>query len=232
MESRDYRLFASSVRSRTAQLMGQKSPAIRKDTGTDHTRSDRPACLLGTGTGSETKVEAPHCRMNSSLMGTLGIRRERAGSHSTLAELRPLVPTRYYNDGMTKLTAKQEAFVREYAANGGNATQAAIAAGYSPKVAAEVGSENLRKPQIVDAIKAIAKPKEEHALATIEGRAAWLRDVIDGKIDEEDTKARVPDKLKALELLGKMSGDFIERRHVTGDVQLNFTAFVPKKGSK
>ena len=34
--------------------MGQKSPAIRKDTGTDHTRSDRPACLLGTGTGSET----------------------------------------------------------------------------------------------------------------------------------------------------------------------------------
>lgn len=133
---------------------------------------------------------------------------------------------------MSKLTPKQQAFVREYAANGGNSTKAAIAAGYSEKTAAEMGYENLTKPQIVEAIKAITKPKEEHALSTIEGRAAWLRSLIEGRHDTEDAPARHTDKLKALELLGKMSGDFIERRHVTGDVQLNFTAFVPKKGSK
>lgn len=132
---------------------------------------------------------------------------------------------------MTKLTAKQEAFVRAYAASG-NATQAAIAAGYSQKVAAEVGSENLRKPHIADAIKAIAAPKVEHELATIEGRAAWLRRVVEGAEDTDDSKARMPDKLKALELLGKMGGDFIERKHITGDIQLGFTAYVPKKGSK
>ena len=34
-----------------------------------------------------------------------------------------------------ELTLKQKAFADEYIKNGGNATQAAIAAGYSPKTA-------------------------------------------------------------------------------------------------
>lgn len=47
-----------------------------------------------------------------------------------------------------KLSAKQEAFIREYLLDL-NATQAAIRAGYSAHTAASVGAENLRKPQIV-----------------------------------------------------------------------------------
>ena len=46
------------------------------------------------------------------------------------------------------LTLKERLFVLEYQANGGNATQAAIAAGYSAKCAAVQGSQNLRKPKI------------------------------------------------------------------------------------
>ena len=49
------------------------------------------------------------------------------------------------------LTAKQAAFVREYLTSL-NATDAARRAGYSKKTASEVGYENLRKPQIRDAI--------------------------------------------------------------------------------
>ncbi|PHS59306.1 MAG: terminase small subunit [Alteromonas sp.] len=50
-----------------------------------------------------------------------------------------------------KLTKKQELFVSEYLVDL-NATQAAIRAGYSKKTACETGNENLRKPNIQDAI--------------------------------------------------------------------------------
>jgi len=51
------------------------------------------------------------------------------------------------------LTAKQQAFVSEYLANGFNATRAAITAGYSKKTAYSMGSENLRKPEIAAVIE-------------------------------------------------------------------------------
>lgn len=52
------------------------------------------------------------------------------------------------------MTPKQEKFVKAYLANGLNATQAAIMAGYSEKTAASIGEENLRKPEIAKAIAA------------------------------------------------------------------------------
>lgn len=45
------------------------------------------------------------------------------------------------------LLPKQAKFVAEYLISG-NATQAALAAGYSAKTAYKIGAENLRKPQI------------------------------------------------------------------------------------
>lgn len=51
-----------------------------------------------------------------------------------------------------KLTAKQQAFVDEYLKDL-NATQAAIRAGYSAKTAGQMGDENLKKPQIAQALQ-------------------------------------------------------------------------------
>ena len=51
----------------------------------------------------------------------------------------------------TKLTPKQQRFVDEYLVDL-NATQAAIRAGYSPKTATAIASENLAKPSISAAI--------------------------------------------------------------------------------
>ena len=48
---------------------------------------------------------------------------------------------------MPHLTAKQAQFVNEYMMSL-NGTQAAIRAGYSPKTARAIASENLRKPEI------------------------------------------------------------------------------------
>ena len=50
------------------------------------------------------------------------------------------------------LNARQQEFVNQYLSTF-NATQAAIAAGYSEKTAHSIGWENLRKPEIAEAIK-------------------------------------------------------------------------------
>lgn len=49
------------------------------------------------------------------------------------------------------MTKKQKLFVDEYLLDL-NATQAAIRAGYSPETAGAIGAENLKKPQIQNAI--------------------------------------------------------------------------------
>jgi phage terminase small subunit len=61
------------------------------------------------------------------------------------------------------LTAKQARFVEEYLKNRGNATQAAIDAGYSKKTARAIGAENLTKPDIA---AAIAKAQGDRAKRT------------------------------------------------------------------
>lgn len=64
------------------------------------------------------------------------------------------------------LTPKQERFVAEYLVDL-NATQAAIRAGYSEKTAQQVGSENLSKPVIAEAIAA----KQAEHLARVDLQA-------------------------------------------------------------
>lgn len=53
---------------------------------------------------------------------------------------------------MAKLSAKQALFVQEYLVDL-NATQAAIRAGYSEDTAKQIGSENLSKPDLQEAIQ-------------------------------------------------------------------------------
>ncbi len=64
-------------------------------------------------------------------------------------------------DKPKKLTPKQRKFIKEYPKDL-NATQAAKRAGYSPKTAQEIGSENLSKPIIKAAVnKEIDKTLEK-----------------------------------------------------------------------
>ena len=61
---------------------------------------------------------------------------------------------------MNDLTAKQRLFVDEYLVDL-NATQAAIRAGYSERTAYSVGHENLKKPDIQQAISEASKARAE-----------------------------------------------------------------------
>ena len=107
------------------------------------------------------------------------------------------------------LTDKQAAFVMEYCVDK-NATQAAIRAGYSAKTAYSIGEENLRKPEIRDAVeKALAQIAK-----TTETEAEWVRRRLKEEADNYDEEATHSGRIKALELVGKINGMFIDRKEV------------------
>lgn len=97
------------------------------------------------------------------------------------------------------LTPKQSLFIQEYLKNF-NATKAAIAAGYSEKTARQIGSENLSKPYIAEIIKIEVEARSVGTYERLEILSSIAR-------DGEDTH-----KIKAVELLGKLSGDYIDRK--------------------
>jgi phage terminase small subunit len=68
---------------------------------------------------------------------------------------------------MPKLTPKQQRFVDEYLIDG-NATQAAIRAGYSAKTARAIGAENLTKPDIAALVKSARETATAKALEKFE----------------------------------------------------------------
>lgn len=76
------------------------------------------------------------------------------------------------------LSKKQQAFVAETLNPNISITQAAINAGYSPKTAYSIGSENLKKPEITNAINAVVesrvKPKVKKAINTYDEFAEQL----------------------------------------------------------
>lgn len=108
---------------------------------------------------------------------------------------------------MGKLTQKQKRFVEEYKANGGNATQAAIKAGYSEKTAYSIGEENLRKPEIQEALSV----EEEKMRQKYEyGVDALVNDIqygLEMAKEQKNTSAY----FKGVELLGKAFGLFTEK---------------------
>ena len=117
---------------------------------------------------------------------------------------------------MAKLTLKQKKFADEYIISG-NATQAAIEAGYSKKTAYQTGAENLRKPQIKSYIDERLKVIESKKTATQQEVIEYLTSVMRGEQREQtligmgqgfqetiyiDVSAK--DRLKAADLLNKI----------------------------
>ena len=106
-----------------------------------------------------------------------------------------------------KLTDKQQRFVDAY---DGNATQAAIAAGYSEKTARSMGRENLTKPYILAEIRSREVKRRTPMIASREERQAFWSTTM------RDTGEDMKNRLKASELLGKSEADFVERQEISG----------------
>lgn len=118
-----------------------------------------------------------------------------------------------------KLTEKQHRFVEAYIETG-NATKAALMAGYSKKTAYSIGNENLKKPEVLNAIRRRMEEIEKLKTATPEEIIQFLSQSMRGELKEEvvvqegigdgcsETKIvqkqiGAKDRLKAAELLLK-----------------------------
>ena len=124
------------------------------------------------------------------------------------------------------MTPRQRKFCDEYLISG-NATDAAIKAGYSPKTAKQTGSENLAKPDLKAYIETeleklhsakIADAKEvmKYLTSVMRGESQAEIVVIEGTGDgcsDARRMSKAPDekeRLKAAELLGRRYGLFKE----------------------
>ena len=116
-----------------------------------------------------------------------------------------------------KLTEKQRRFVEAYmGAAAGNATEAARIAGYkgNAKTLGVVGSENLAKPCIQEAIE--VRTKSDPAIATREARQRFWTEVMLGRGEHGSEFVEMRDRLKASELLGRSQADFVEKIEHSG----------------
>ena len=108
-----------------------------------------------------------------------------------------------------KLTPKQDAFVKAYLLNGGNATQAAIDAGYSKKTAKVTGSENLTKPDIAASIKEHQQRNDSNFIYTKDEKLKLLQKAMKrcSMDDEEKGMLNAPSLIAAIKEHNLMQGD-------------------------
>ncbi len=104
------------------------------------------------------------------------------------------------------MTPKQKRFIEAYT---GNATKAAIAAGYSEKTAYSQGERLLRNVEISSAIQERENRQLSALVATRSERQSFWSRVM------RDEAEQMRDRLRASELLAKASGDFLERVELT-----------------
>lgn len=137
------------------------------------------------------------------------------------------------------MTPKQRKFCDEYLISG-NGTDAAIKAGYSPKTAKQIATENLSKPdlrayidakleEISSAKTANAKEVMEYLTSVMRGESTSEIVVVEGVGDgcsEARTMNKAPDekeRLKAAELIGKRYGLFTDKVGLEGAVPVIIT---------
>lgn len=128
---------------------------------------------------------------------------------------------------MAKLTKKQKAFVDEYLRNGGNATQAAIKAGYSKKTARFIGNENLTKPNIKEYLGEKFKPIEEKREISADDALNELINIWQGEIQISTSKQI--DNLKKGKIKKDMQYEFtpdLENRIKALDLYLKYKSLL------
>ena len=107
------------------------------------------------------------------------------------------------------MNERQKRFCEFYAENP-DGTDAAIKAGYSPRTAASIGSENLRKPELLAYIRELQDQAATPRIASIMEAKALVSDVL------RDPKEATGARLKAAELLLRSSGAFVRIREDDG----------------
>lgn len=128
-----------------------------------------------------------------------------------------------------KLTQKQRRFIDEYIISG-NATQAAIKAGYSKKTARKIGQENLTKPDIKAELARRNAEIKSAKTADMTEVMEYLTSVMRGEQTEsiatakgvfEGVEVSAKDRIKAAELIGKRNGAWTDKKELSGDISID-----------
>ena len=133
------------------------------------------------------------------------------------------------------MTPRQQKFCDEYLISG-NATEAAIKAGYSRKTAKQTGSENLSKLDLRAYIDEQLAKIHSAKIADAEEVMKYLTSVMRGEHTEQvlklvgegvqtvtDIDVSAKERLKAAELIGKRYGLFTEKVGLEGAVPVIIT---------
>jgi len=108
---------------------------------------------------------------------------------------------------MKELNNKQKIFCREYVKNGNNATQAYMKAyKCSEAVARRNASRLLTNVDIQNYIKELQDKAESKDIMTTIQKKEFLTNMI-----MKDVEANRTDKLKALDILNKMDGEYVTK---------------------
>ena len=115
------------------------------------------------------------------------------------------------------MTPMQVRFIEHYT---GNATEAALAAGYSKKTAYSQGQRLLKNVEITKLIQQRENTYIADVVADREERQSFWTCLM------RNPEQRTSDRLKASELLAKSEGDFLERIQTNNmqipDIVINF----------
>ncbi|HBF4772979.1 terminase small subunit [Clostridioides difficile] len=135
---------------------------------------------------------------------------------------------------MSKLTEKQKRFC-DYYIETGNATEAAIKAGYSEKTAKVIGAENLTKPYLKSYIDERIAQLESNRIADAKEVMEYLTKIVRNEAKEEvvvvseygpeiiKKDVSIRDRNKAAELLGKRYRLFTDKVEVEGAIPIVIT---------
>ncbi|HAC2411867.1 TPA_asm: terminase small subunit [Listeria monocytogenes] len=130
-----------------------------------------------------------------------------------------------------KLTKKQIIFCEEYVANFGNATKAAIAAGYSKKTAYSIANENLKKPELQEYIAQLTEAANSERLMKVEEALSISASIARGEpqayeyieydesgdqiaFERKAISASVKERNAALEHIYKANSAFIDKQEL------------------
>lgn len=126
---------------------------------------------------------------------------------------------------MAGLTQRQKKFCDEYMLCG-NATQAAIKAGYSDKYAGQNADKILKNTNVKEYLSYFQKQVDQTAIKSVEEVQRWWSSIID------DTEEGTKDRLKASELLVKSKGGFMDNVQVKGSLNNPFEGLTTEELKK
>ena len=119
------------------------------------------------------------------------------------------------------MNARQKKFA-EYYAQCGNTVQSAIKAGYSEAYANSTACKLLENARVSEYLKSLSEKASKERILTAIERQAMLSDIAKKEYENQS------DRIKAIDTLNKMTGEYIDRVELSGDAGVVILNDIPK----